>query len=252
MARFFDTIGFALLETLRAKQCLGHPPHKLVAHIESWAAPRPTFDVWPCEINPTGAWNLALGLHHLNVDKEEDVDVAIALNHVDVHASNVSPASRPEIFPQTCISSNFAVFERFWAEGMPRQRAAGLYLPEPGLAHVWPRLVVLPEVAVDAMYTLTLRGAAFTTSLTVGVTLVCRFSETARVCYWRNLNEHLLTPDAPPPLAWSTTYPQFGQPITSVRKPKLAKQPRMRTTRRDAPYLSPPGDDTAHELIPPH
>jgi hypothetical protein len=217
---FFNTIARALEREFLARRC-DHMPLCLVADIISWEHPSPQFRVWKCAANPTGAWP--------NVKAHPLGDVSAKLSWVDVAGSDVDP--RPYYdpalqYPETAICSNFAICERYWAEELPGYRAPNLYLPEPGLANIWPTISKTPNVTVDAEFRLEIRTPGSRTYHNVNVHLLSRFSESARVTGFCNLNAHLC--DIPPPMSW-TLVKQFGD----TRLPKSKKKKNQAKRRKN-------------------
>lgn len=216
-ANLLDRIGAALLAELQARQLTGAPIGILAVRLGDgggWDAPVLGFDLWPCPANPTASWG---------EPSAESVATECCLSYVDVEASrqpryNVGGGDQGQ-YPSASINYGFVhdVCGRYWAEHQPQpERAAGLYLPEAGLANVWPRLAGIPIVSVELTYQL---GSA----MPADVLLASRFDEESRRLGYRSHNEHLFA--LAPPQAWSEGK-QFGD--ERIRRTGAAKKHRVR------------------------
>jgi hypothetical protein len=219
---FFDTIGAALKSALIAHNT-NSLPHQLVAHIESWEQPNPTFEIWPCPANPEGRWTDGV-IETFGPLNEETLHVA--LNNIDVRGSNVSPVSAYGVdqkFPQSSIGSNFTICNTFWAESALRKRGSDLFLPEPALANFWKVICDSSEVNIHATYDIEWNTPLARTLSTGYVSFLFRFRPTTRLAGgFKDLNAHLL--DIPPPESWKLCK-QFGTPYS--------RKTRGKRTRRD-------------------
>jgi hypothetical protein len=208
---FFTLIGQALLRALRQKS-INRPPVGLVANIQSWARPNPTFSVWPCNGNPRGEWGTRRGPSSLSPL------AAIKLRYIDIVGSDTDP---PSLYgrehPQRYIHGTYTLFQRYFA---PEQClfTQGLSLtPQQGLAHIWSRLVATPNVALEAEYELRDGGA----STLFCLTFLTRFTPNAHLDLFMDVNPHLL--QVSPPLTWGMLPINLTQ--VSVIKPPSPPSP---------------------------
>lgn len=220
MATIIDEIGIALAAEATRRHLAFFPVGPLLAHVPDWTAKAAAirFELLPCPANPTASWG--------TIEVCAKVWEPLTLSYVDITTTRdvgETSFSRSEHDgPWTHINSNFDTerCERYWAQDALGSRAPGLYLPLPGLAHMWPKLreaTNAPNVTVWLSY-----GGA-------NVLLASRFSEKAQAQHYLQHNVDLLA--LPTPVEW-TMGKQFGDERKGRKKKTRAVRGRTKRMYR--------------------